>query len=81
MAKIKINMNKAVEIRKQQLREARKPRLEMLDILYQRADEQNDTTRKAEIAAQKQALRDITKDPALEKAKTVDDLFNVRLPL
>lgn len=42
-------------------RAARAPKLAALDVAYVRADEALDTAKKAEIAAQKQALRDVTK--------------------
>jgi hypothetical protein len=42
-------------------REFRKPLLEKLDIAFTKALESNDTTAMQEIAAKKQALRDVTK--------------------
>lgn len=56
---IKIDFDKAVIITQQRLREERKPLLEAQDVLYMRATEQNLDT--AEIVAEKQRLRDITK--------------------
>ena len=41
---------------------------------YQRADEAGDTGAKADIAKRKQALRDVTADPAIEAARTPDEL-------
>jgi hypothetical protein len=55
---IKINIDKAKEIQKNKLREARKPLLEKLDVDFVRALELGGDT--ASIAAQKQALRDVT---------------------
>jgi hypothetical protein len=55
---IKINVDKAKEIQKDKLREARKPLLEKLDVDFVRALELGRDT--ASIAAQKQALRDVT---------------------
>jgi hypothetical protein len=55
---IKINVDKAKEIQKNKLREARKPLLEKLDVDFVRALETGGDT--ASIAAQKQALRDVT---------------------
>jgi hypothetical protein len=55
---IKINLDKAKEIQKDKLREARKPLLEKLDVDFVRALELGGDT--ASIAAQKQALRDVT---------------------
>ena len=55
---IKINIDKAKEIQKDKLRVARKPLLEKLDVDFVRALELGGDT--ASIAAQKQALRDVT---------------------
>lgn len=55
---IKINVDKAKEIQKDKLRAARKPLLEKLDVDFVRALELGGDT--ASIAAQKQALRDVT---------------------
>ena len=55
---IKINIDKAKEIQKDKLREARKPLLEKLDVDFVKALELGGDT--ASIGAQKQALRDIT---------------------
>lgn len=77
---ISINMEKAREIWKDKLRRARVSRLEALDVEYQRADEQNDNSAKEQIAQQKQVLRDITKSPKIDKAKTIEDLRKIWLP-
>jgi len=55
---IKINIDKAKEIQKDKIREARKPLLEKLDVDFVRALEFGNDT--APIATQKQALRDVT---------------------
>lgn len=55
---IKINIDKAKEIQKNKLRAVRKPLLEKLDVDFVRALEFGTDT--APIAAQKQALRDVT---------------------
>lgn len=55
---IKVNLDKAKEIQKDKLRRARKPLLEKLDVDFVRALELGGDT--ASIAAQKQALRDVT---------------------
>jgi len=55
---IKINVDKAKEIQKDKMREVRKPLLEKLDVDFVRALELGGDT--ASIAAQKQALRDVT---------------------
>lgn len=56
-----INIDKAKAIKRDQFRIARKPLLESLDVAFVRALEQGDTEAQASIAAQKQALRDVTK--------------------
>lgn len=71
---ITINMDKARDIHRDRLRAMRQPVLEALDVEYQRADEQADANLKADIAARKQALRDVTADPAIEAAKTPEEL-------
>jgi hypothetical protein len=50
----------AKAIWKDKWREARKPLLASLDIEFMKAVESADTAKQAEIAAQKQALRDVT---------------------
>lgn len=74
------DIDRARDLRRAQLRLERLPALTALDIDYQRADERSDTVTKATIAARKQALRDITKHPAIDKATTLDDLRAVKLP-
>lgn len=58
---IRINIDKAKAIKLDQLRETRKPLLAALDVAFMRAVEQGDTAEQARIAAEKQALRDVTK--------------------
>jgi len=55
-----VNPDKAKAIWKDKWREARKPLLASLDIEFMKAVESADTVKQAEIAAQKQALRDVT---------------------
>jgi len=55
-----VNPDKAKAIWKDKWREARKPLLASLDIEFMKAVESADTAKQAEIAAQKQALRDVT---------------------
>lgn len=70
----KYDMVHARELHKITLRELRAPKLEQLDYEYMRADEVGDLKLKDEIAAKKQALRDVTQDPGIEKAETVEEL-------
>lgn len=71
---IDVDVEKAKEVWKDKIREARKPMLEALDTEYMRADEAGETAKKAEIAAKKQALRDATKDARIAKAASLDAL-------
>jgi hypothetical protein len=71
---IKVNMTKAVEIKKDMIRAERKAKLEALDVEFMRAVEQGDTEAQATIAAKKQALRDVTADARIEAAATPDGL-------
>jgi hypothetical protein len=55
-----INPDKAKAIWKDKWREARNPLLASLDIEFIKAVEAGDSEKQAEIASQKQALRDVT---------------------
>lgn len=72
--KVSINMSKAREIHKERLRLIRAQLLSVLDVDYQRADEQGNVALKAHIAAKKQVLRDVTKHPSIASAQTPDEL-------
>lgn len=74
---IVIDMPKAREIHKDHMRECRCPLLQDLDVQYQRADEKGEAELKKQIAQRKQALRDVTKDPAIEAADTPEELKRV----
>lgn len=76
---IKINIEKAKEIKKESLRQERKPLLEQLDIEMMRALETSDLQKQSEIAAKKQALRDATKHDALANASDADQLKSLKL--
>ena len=56
-----INIAKAKAIKLDALRAERAPKLDALDVAFMRAVEQGDTAECARIAAEKQALRDVTK--------------------
>ena len=67
---ITINLDRAKEIKKESLRQQRKPLLEAQDILYMRAQEAgSDITA---IVQEKQRLRDIT--ALVDTATSVEDL-------
>ena len=70
---ITINLNKAKEIKKNRLRQERKPLLEAQDVLYMRAQESgSDTTA---IVTEKQRLRDITK--LADEASSIEELKSI----
>ena len=67
---VSVNFDKAKAITKDRLRAERKPLLEAQDVAFQRALESGADT--AEIVAEKQRLRDITK--LVDDATTLDEL-------
>ena len=72
---IVINVDKAKEIKKEQLRAKRTPLLQAQDVAFQRALENGaDTT---EIVAEKQRLRDITQ--LADQATTLDELKQIEV--
>lgn len=72
--KVGVDMPRAREIHKERLRSIRAPILESLDVQFMRAVETGDDAKKADVAAKKQALRDVTAHPGIESAQTPDDL-------
>jgi len=75
--KISHDINKAKEIHKDMLRELRSHYLMELDSSFLRALENSDEEERQLIVKKKQQLRDVTLDPSIEKAKTVEDLKNL----
>lgn len=71
------DMAKAREIQKNTLRALRAPKLEALDVAYMRALEVGNTAAAAAIVVRKQALRDVTADPAIASARTPAELAAV----
>ena len=67
---ITINIDKAKEIKKESLRQERKPLLEAQDVAYMRAQEAGEDT--TSIVAEKVRLRNITM--LCDTAETVEDL-------
>lgn len=67
-----VDMAQAREIHRKKLRAMREPLLAKLDVDYLRAMERGAGT--TEIVAAKQALRDVTEDPAIDAAATPDEL-------
>lgn len=72
-----VNMDKARNLHRDKLRELRAPFLTKLDIQFMQAIEIGDSVKIRTIATQKQALRDVTKDPAIDAAATPDELAGV----
>jgi hypothetical protein len=72
--KVEVDMSFAKDLKREQLRRMRSPLMSALDVEYMRADEKGDSIGKARIASQKQALRDVTLDPAIDAARTPDEL-------
>lgn len=69
---ININMNKARDVKRNQIRQERAPLLAKLDVEVMRNI--TNAEKLAEIEAEKQRLRDATKDPRIEEVETVEDL-------
>ena len=72
MSIISTDMTKAKEVHKNNFRLARTPKLQELDIEFQRALESGAST--TDIVAKKQALRDAPADSAIAAATTEDEL-------
>jgi hypothetical protein len=70
---IRINIDKAKAIKLDQLRAERAPKLAALDLAFMRAVERGDLLAQASIAAEKQALRDVTKQPLPDDVATLKD--------
>lgn len=68
------DMQKCREIHRDKLRQFRAPKLAALDTAYLLADERGDTVEKQRVAQQKQALRDVTADTAIDSARTPEEL-------
>ena len=71
---ITINLTKAKDIAKDNLRKERTPVLATLDVQFMRAVETGNTSQQTAIAEQKQELRDITTHSSITGATTVDGL-------
>lgn len=69
-AAVMVDMPAARDIWRDKMRAARAPKLAALDVEFMRAVERGDATAQAEIATQKQALRDVTAAPAIDAAAT-----------
>lgn len=69
---ITINLTKAKDIAKDNLRKERAPVLAALDVQFQRALESNSST--SDIVAKKEELRNITTHSSIVNASNVDSL-------
>lgn len=68
------DIKKCRDIHREAMRSVRASKFAALDTEYMMADETGDSEKKSQIAAAKQALRDVTKHPDIELAATVDAL-------
>ena len=75
---LRVNMTKAVDIKKDMIRQERAPLLEKLDVEFMKALEAGNTALMEEIKAKKQALRDATADPSIAAASTPEELKAAR---
>jgi predicted metal-dependent hydrolase len=71
----KLSADKAKELHKDKWRSARKPKLEALDIAFMKAVESGDAVKQAEIATNKQALRDVTNTEII--GSTIEEIKSV----
>ena len=69
-----VNMSKAKDIHKDNIRAARKGKLSELDIEYQRAQETGSDTALSAIVEKKQVLRDYTDHAGITTAQNTQDL-------
>jgi len=70
---IRINIDKAKAIKLDALRAERAPHLAAHDLAVLRAVERGDLLAQASIAAEKQALRDVTKQPLPDDVASLKD--------
>lgn len=73
-AAVYIDMDAAREIHRDALRVLRAPLMAAQDIKFMRAVEEGNQPLQAEIARNKQALRDVTRHPDIDAATTPDEL-------
>lgn len=71
---IVIDIEKAKNVWRNRMRQARNPIMIALDAEYFRALEEGNTNKQKEIANKKKLLRDVTKLPELDAAKTVEEI-------
>jgi hypothetical protein len=79
MAGIGIDLNKAKEVKRNEIRLFRGPELTALDTEYMKALEANDTVRQEQIAARKVALRDAPDSLLITNAQTLQELDSLTI--
>ena len=72
--RVVVAIEPAREVCREQIRRARKPLLESLDVDQIRALGRGDQAEVARVEVAKQALRDLPQDPRIETAATLDEL-------
>ena len=71
---VEVDLDKAKDIAKDKVRQARTPKFQELDVAYQRADEDGDKNAKAAVVVKKQTARDATADTKITNADSVANL-------
>ena len=71
---VEVDLAKAKDVAKDKVRQARTPKFQELDIAYQRAVEEDDSDKQAQIIAQKKTARDATADSKITSADSVANL-------
>lgn len=75
---LSVDMTKARNLWRDELRKARATRWSEFDVAWLRALEGDDAAAKAALVSKRQALRDITADPAIDAAADINALKTVR---
>jgi hypothetical protein len=73
---ISVNMQKAIEIKKDILRRQRVALFEQLDVEFMKSIENADSLKQSQIVQKKQLLRDVTEHESIINAKTPEELIN-----
>lgn len=73
---INVNMQKAIEIKKDIIRKQRSTIFEKLDVEFMRALESGDVQKQMQIGQKKQLLRDVTNHPSIINVTTPEELVN-----
>ena len=81
MAGIGIDLNRAKDVKRNEIRLLRGPELDALDKEYMKALELNDTVKQEQIAARKVALRDAPDSPLIANAQSLQELDSLTLEI